>query len=342
MVRLGAVLELLRRILVAIDDRGGWYSTLNAEIRELAEQQIKFIPKNIDLVGMALAAAHQAGAKGDEADVVAMESISRVLTRRPTGGGLLENSKAYLRNTVVPNLVLHLKSKGMSLSQIKRDKTIRSIMDKFNFRDTNLDNYFHGRTKPNKIIKDISQLGIRNTKQRSDVFDSFVKSGSDDFAKFWFIVVKNECRDVLREFRLERNKIITDAVRISPESFDESRHPELAVDERSKAETRMLVEHFKRALKQLNPDYLIVIELMQKKNLDPSNPSHGRKLQDALSLSQQQYSHFLRQFLSDLRQVFHHLDMGYEDAEAVLKAAKVFSFQRRRNLRAWLAHQSSP
>jgi hypothetical protein len=323
-----------RTILADVDS--GFDAILNKKLVELAANNGVELNPNENLVGAAMDAAKRSGAQGHEQiRDVAMDAIHRVITRNPSDGGFKELAKDYARNTVLVSIVLDLKSKGMSMDDVKKDSRVLELCQHFNIRPSTVEKYYSGAVKPNREINDLGMIGLRNTKQRSHVFEEFKKEHGSTFNSFWYSVLRHEALNIVAEYGKEMNKALNDAMKIVPEreQGEDGYSPgtvseAILGDEDAKTnvtESKMMARKLKDELKKLNPDYVTILKLMNDNHLDVTKRTDYKYFMKAFGMADE--AAFLRlqkSFLSDLKRAFSTLDISdFSEAHEVMKYARV-------------------
>lgn len=317
----------IRRMVLA-ETGSDWFAILNRNLIGLAQEHGVELPSETQLVPIAFQAASKAGARGlQDVTEVALEAISRIVGRAPSKGGILDNAPDYLRNTVLVSLVQSGKAEGRSLDQIKKDPTVKSIVEHLGVRDSTLQRYFNGDTLPNRLIQNLKEMGQRKTRSRGSVFDEFDPSRNADFRAFFRQVVQNEARTILSERNRLKDRVINEALRFGPDTekgeVHEERHHEFSVDEREKQESRLVARKLKEELFKLDPRYVKVLHLLNHENLDITAANDQKRFQKELGVpTREQFVQFRDQFLDDLKRVFAKLDIEHGEADLVLRSAK--------------------
>ena len=335
------------------DDRS-FDHILNEKLHEMAAFNGIELNRSSNLVAEAVMVATQALGGGfyttrDEAHMVAMEAIDRVVSRQAGEGGFKELNKDYARNTVLVHIILDLKSKGSTLEEVRIDPRVQEICSHFKIQPGTVAKYYKGDVKPNQGIADIAMAGLRNTKQRSNVFEEFKHDSGATFETFWFTAVKNECHNISKEWRAEKYEAVQDALRLVPENraykstaihelhlapvkdqvtgvelgeINEEKVPE--EEKPDLLELNQLAKKLKSDLKSINPDYLAALELMNNNHLDITNKRHYHYFKDALKIPDDiSFLRFQKSFLMDLKSVFSKLEVNNsQEASQVMRLAK--------------------
>ncbi len=314
---------------ILIGELADWLSSLNRHLLELASQKKIKLKPGTNLVQIALESAVKAGARGrQDIQDVAMESISRVVGRSPTEGGISGYNADYVRNTILCGLVGSLKADGRTLAQVQKDERVQEIVKTYRIRSQTVERYYRGDVLPNRTLKQVKEFDLNKSHSRADIFSAFDPKREREFEAFFRRAVTNQARDTLRERNRLKNKIINDAARIGPDvasgDIDPERTPELGVDEHSKTEARMLAHRLREELghEPQGKKYLVALDLMKNENADLTDPADTRKFERALGLSTEELRQFQRSFLRDLSKVFQRLGVeDFESAEQVMKVA---------------------
>jgi len=327
------ILARCMRSVIADVDRA-FDKILNEKLIELAANNGVELAPNETLVAAAMDAAVKSGVTTrEEVRMTALEAINRVITRNPSEGGFKELAKDYARNTVLVSIVLDLKAKGHKLDEVKKDSRVLELCEHFNIRPSTVEKYYEGKVKPNREIDDLSMIGLRNTKQRAAIFEEFKKEKGATFKSFWYTVIKNECRNIVAEWKTEKNKAVSEAMKIVPENdsdvdpgrvHHEVHESELSDNKPNVAESKMMAKKLKEELKKANPDYIKVLKMMNDDHLDITHRSSYKFFMKALGITDEAaFLRFQKAFFTDLKRAFQSLDVQHDEAQELLKYAKI-------------------
>lgn len=322
---------------VIADAFGQFDRTLNEKLYDMAASKGIELNHQVNLVAGAVDAAYTAGGGKssmtfEDAHMIAMEAINRVVSRQSETGGFKQLSKDYARNTVLVHIVLDLKSKGKTFDEIKNDPRVDEICNHFGIRPSTLERYYKGEVKPNRAIDNLETMGIKDS--ASNIFDEFKAHGGHTFESYWYSAIRNECRMIARELRADKNKAITDALRIMPEDRNPSElnqpipgtisESALSTENTDLLEVKQLATKLKDDLKKINPQYVEALKMMNDDKLDITNSAHYKYFMKAFGmLDKAAFLRFQKAFLLDLKRVFQKLEVsGPEEATHVMRYAK--------------------
>jgi len=298
-------------------------STLNHWLLEQAQENGIELPHTINLVDAAVGAAGNAGANHDQAEEMAIEAIGR-LTFKEKLESEKEYSQKYIKTTVLPNMVVHWKSKRKTLEQIKKDTSIAAILHKYDIPLSYIDRCFKGEIKSNRPTVTMDVL-LKKKLPKDNVFDLFDQGHGADFISYWRVAVRNQVRHILDE-RYNQNKLLEEALSITPDDDSEDvpysvgeRHIENPDSDIENIEYRDVYKKLLRISEKYNPNYPVVLELLKEGHNLLGSDSFW---QDKLKMSPKQFKDFKVYFLKDLKELLHEVGVtNYEDGVKMLRLA---------------------
>lgn len=291
-----------------------------------------------NFVSSAISAVHAAGASGSDAEVIAVEVIGKLVFREPDQVKKL--NKSYVKSSVVPGLVAHFKSTGLSYEELKKEPRIIKMVADYELSDAFIKDCYDGKKKTNvpegaklgdewvkTFLKKLDGLPTGRFKStvRDNIFAEF-KAEKGKFSAFWYTSVKNSARDVIKKL-YRQDSILEDSLRFAPKGDKDDYTPGTISDDVAKKEHSSLNKTEAKLMKnkliteanKLNPLYGKALKLIA----EGRDLFHdGEHFQTDLKLTPKEFAKFKVYFLQDLKKLFHRFRLDtFDDGEAVLKAA---------------------
>jgi len=323
--------KIATRVALRFSDRIAseiFYHSLNENLVQMAEERSIELPGGVDLVGYALRAAQEAGA-GDDTDMIAMDAINQIVFREKTESEK-EYSKVYVQTTILPTKVLEFKADGWTLEDIRNDEFFKNMCNKYDINPNLITKYYDGHTKPNKVLKNVGDLGKKKTAPRDSIFDAFVKNHGRNFVSYWMEAIKHKAHDIVRH-NYSTNRALEDALSIvgdHDEHYGElgtvqESHVKKEEKELTTYEAKSMKKELLSLAKKKNPHYEAALKLIMDGYEITSN-SDIPMFEKELHMDRHQFMDFRQYFLKDLSTLLKEVGVhGVNDGLSVFTASKV-------------------
>jgi len=263
-------------------------------------------------------------------DDLVLGVIQQLIVKSP--GKPLENyHRKYLAETLIPNIVLQMKSKGFSLDKIQQDKNILKILDHFDFDSKFIEMCFTGEKKPFKTMKkDIDLDKMLSDKPRPNIFNKFKGKDEPEFISFWTTSVVNKAKNFIKE---NKDKFIDHAKSFG--NFDkgdeqsstvsDSHHIQDVVDDVT-VDDKFLKNQILEKLENEDPRYVKVFDIIKESD---SSSEIMENLKTNLKLESYAAKKFLEKYTAELRRIVLNLELDSDDLRRVFRAKIARSIVRR-------------
>lgn len=236
----------------------------------------------------------------------------------------------YVRDFMMPNLVLNLKKSKLSLDEIKANKNFKKLMDQFDIGERLIDNVWKGEKKPLRIIKyhDKKFLeNLYNTKPIPEIFSKYMENKKDgeanrpEFIKYWTNSVKNESNDFWKSIKkIEKFDKAESFGNVSRDDKGDNesvgvRSEEEIASEDTSLEDKIDKKYLYKQLSLINPQYEALLDNM----LDGKDQ---KEIQKSLGTTSEALKDLLQKFSKDLAKVIKSMDLNQEETLRVLRAKK--------------------
>ena len=237
-------------------------------------------------------------------------------------------NEKYVKDYIIPNLVVNLKKDGFSLDEIKGHKNMKRLVEDFKVKDDLIDRVWKGVKKslrPQKYHNKKFLDSLYDTKPIPEIFAKFMEEktqGEADrlaFIKYWTTSVKRLSTDFWKSIKkvedFDRAKYfgVTDNTELNDDEVSESEIDSGAPSVEEKLEK----EDLYRQLSAINPQYEALLDnILDGKSQLEIKKSLG--IEDASELKK-----LFQSFTNDLEKIVHSMGMSKEETLRVLRAKKM-------------------
>lgn len=248
---------------------------------------------------------------GMSVDDLILKVIEDLTIRKPSKGIDVYNHK-YMRDVLIPNIILNMKKEGIPLENILNNQTLKNVVSAFKFDPQIIEKSYNGEKKPlkNLVRKDLNLETLLENKPRPSIFKEFRGNSEGEFIKFWNKSVVNSA---LNELKLSKDKILDQSKRV----IDENKY----VDQVSTTsiEDKLIRKDVVSELSKLNPNYVAMVNSVREEG--GLNKSALRKaLPD---LDDKEFEKTFDKFKVDMPAMFAKFGIKVDEAIRILKAKRI-------------------
>lgn len=239
-------------------------------------------------------------------------------------------NKKYVNDYLIPNAVLNLKKKKVSLEKIKGHKSLQRLMEDFSVSEDLIDRVYSGDKKPLRVIPTIDKKYLDDLYDRGvrpAIFAKYME-GKDEgnragFIGYWRKAVIGAAHDFyksikkIKEFDQAKTYGQKNTEDLNPDEIGESEIASDAVSVDTSVDDKMAKKTLFRRLSLINPKYEALLECM----VDGKTQEYISK---ALGIpNKTELKELLEEFSKDLAKVIKSMELNREETARVLRAKKI-------------------